>query len=90
MCLDPDVRALCGNDVTKGFAERVAELCTKLLLDSYGIPCEAAYPECAGWHDYMYERNPGKPMFDAMIEEIRLGTYTDFQAACLDVLRRFQ
>jgi hypothetical protein len=90
MCHDPDVRDLCRNEATSEFAERVAELCCKLLLDSCGIACNDVFTECDDWEDYMYEKNPGKPLFDRMISEIKLGSYSSFEDACLTILKDFQ
>ena len=90
MCGAPEVRELCQNDVTKGFAERVAELCNKLLLDSCGIECCEVFTECDSWEDYMYEKNPGKPLFDKMIAEIQLGSYSNFRETCIGILKAFQ
>ena len=90
MCRDPEVQKLCGNEVTKAFAERVGELCNKLLLDACGIACNEVFPECESWDVYMYEKNPGKPLFDAMVEEIRVGEYSDLRTACVEILERFQ
>ena len=90
MCRDPEVRCLCQNETTKGFGERVAEFCNKLLLDAYGISCKEVFPECDSWADYMYEKNPGKPLFDAMLDEIQLGSYTSFRSECIRILQRFQ
>ena len=90
MCRDPEVRSLCQNETTKGFGERVAEFCNKLLLDAYRISCKEVFPECDSWADYMYEKNPGKPLFDAMLDEIQLGSYTSFRSECIRILQRFQ
>ena len=90
MCFDPEVQCLCKNDVTKGFNERIAELCNKLLLDSCGIECREVFTECDSWEDYMYEKNPGKPLFDRMIAKIQLGSYSDFREECIGILNEFQ
>jgi hypothetical protein len=90
MINDPEVRELCKNDVTKGFAERVAELCNKLLLDACGIECSDVFTEFDSWQDYIYEKNPGKPLFDMMISRIKLGSYTSFREACVEILTEFQ
>lgn len=90
MCFDPKVQCLCKNDITKGFNERMAELCNKLLLDACGIECREVFTECDSWEDYMYEKNPGKPLFDRMISKIQLGSYTNFRDACVEILTEFQ
>ncbi len=90
MCRAPEVRELCDNDRTKGFAELLAILCNKLLLDAYEISCEEVFTEYSGWDEYMYEKNPGKPLFEALISEITLGSYSSLRDECIRILKGFQ
>ena len=58
MCCNPKVCDPRRNDVTKEFAETVAELCNK-LLDACDTDCSDVFAEYDGWEDYIHEWNPG-------------------------------
>ena len=90
MCSSPEVRPLLQNDTTRGFSELIATLLNKLLLDAYGICCDEVFVEIQGWESYLYEKNPGKPLFDAMMSEIEVGSYSSLREECLRLLRLFQ
>jgi hypothetical protein len=90
LCTELSARKLCGNERTKGVSELLAVLLNKLLLDAYDIECNEVFEECESWDDYMYEKNPGKPLFEAMIHKIQLGSYSSFRDECIRLVESFQ
>jgi hypothetical protein len=90
LCTELSARKLCGNERTRGVSELIAVLLNKLLLDAYDIECNEVFEECESWDTYMYEKNPGKPLFDAMINEIQLDSYSCFRDECIRLVEMFQ
>jgi hypothetical protein len=70
ICQDEEIKMAFSSKGIKNYPERIAELCAKLLMDSFGIKCNEVFEQCSDWDKYLNESHPDYRFFMHLINTI--------------------
>ncbi len=88
-----DIRALnlCNNPVTKSFAEMIAHVCSKLLMEYYGFNIIDLSPDIKSWHNFGFStKHPGYKLYCELIDEMKASIGNQFKDSCINILEKYQ
>ena len=90
ICQNEETKSAFSAKGIKNYPERIAELCTKLVLDSYGIKCKEVFDQCSDWDEYLSKSHPDYRFFMHLIDVFDGKEIRDLQRQLVDAVKGYK